>query len=328
MQLILSSAGSYPRIGDAPDLQRHRRAYAQLERGEISAGEFTTIENQVVTGVIREQIEAGMEVVTDGLIRWYDPYSHFCRGLEGATINGLLRLFDTNVYFRQPVVKGPIRRKASVILPEYEFARSVSPRPVKPVLTGPYTLARGSILEGGYRSAHELALAYALVLAVEVRELSRAGAQLIQIDEPAIVRHPEDLNVLEAALAVVGRERGAARLLLHLSFGDVAPLYRDLQALPVDALGLDFTYSPKLPALIADLGSVKPLALGLIDARNTKLETKESVFPVLDAVLPALKTGPTYLTPSCGLEFLPRARARLKLETLKRLRDDYLGGHP
>lgn len=326
MQLILSSAGSYPRIGDAPDLQRHRRAYAQLERGEISAGEFTTIENEVVTGVIREQIEAGMEVVTDGLIRWYDPYSHFCRGLEGASINGLLRLFDTNCYFRQPVVKGPIRRKAAIILPEYEFARSVSPRPVKPVLTGPYTLARGSILEGGYRSAHELALAYAEVLAVEVRELSRAGAQLIQIDEPAIVRHPEDLNVLEAALAVVGRERGAARLLLHLSFGDVAPLYRDLQALPVEALGLDFTYSPKLPALIADLGSVKPLALGLIDARNTKLETKESVFPVLDAVLPALKTGPTYLTPSCGLEFLPRARARLKLETLKRLRDDYLGG--
>ncbi|MBI2544807.1 MAG: hypothetical protein HYW16_06270, partial [Candidatus Rokubacteria bacterium] len=87
-----------------------------------------------------------------------------------------------------------------------------------------------------------------------------------------------------------------------------------------------FTYSPKLPALIADLGSAKPLALGLIDARNTKLETRESVFPVLDAILPALKTGPTYLMPSCGLEFLPRERARLKLETLKRVRDAYLGG--
>src|SRR3989304_68555 len=117
MQLILSSAGSYPRIGDAPDLQRHRRAYAQLERGGSSAGESTTGGAGGVARVIREQIEAGMEVVTDGLVRWYDPYSHFCRGLEGATINGLLRLFDTNVYFRQPVVKGPIRRKASVILP-------------------------------------------------------------------------------------------------------------------------------------------------------------------------------------------------------------------
>src|SRR3989304_7560115 len=98
MQLILSSAGSYPRIGDAPDVQRHRRAYAQLERGEISAGEFTTVEDEVVTGVIREQIEAGMEGVTDGLIRWYDPYSPFCRGLEGGSIHGPPPPLGTNVY--------------------------------------------------------------------------------------------------------------------------------------------------------------------------------------------------------------------------------------
>ena len=326
MQLILSNAGSYPRIGDAPELQRHRRAYAQRERGEISPEEFRKVEDEVVAGVVREQIEAGMEIVTDGLIRWVDSYSHFGRGMEGTDINGLLRLFDTNCYFRQPVVKGPIRRRAPILLPEYEFARSVSSRPVKPVLTGPYTLARGSILEGGYRSVHELALAYAQALAEEVRELARAGAALIQLDEPAIVRHPEDLNVLEAALSRVAAERGAARLLLHISFGDVAPLYRDLQALPVDVLGLDFTGSPKLPALIADLGSSKLLALGIIDARNTKLETNESVFPILDAVLPTLKAGPTYLMPSCGLEFLPRERARLKLETLKRLRDAYLRG--
>jgi 5-methyltetrahydropteroyltriglutamate--homocysteine methyltransferase len=326
MQLTLSSAGSYPRIGDAPDLQRHRRTYARRERGEISPEEFRKVEDEVVAWVIREQIEAGMEVVTDGLIRWYDPYSHFCRGLEGVEVNGLLRFFDTNFYFRQPVVKAPIRRRGPIVLREYEFARSLSSRPVKPVLTGPYTLARGSIVEAGYRSLHELALAYARVLADEVKDLSGAGAQLIQVDEPAIVGHPEDLNVLQEALRGVAAERGTAQLLLHISFGDVAPLYRDLQALPVDVLGLDFTYSPKLPALIADLGSAKPLALGLIDARNTKLETKESVFPVLDAVLPALTPGPTYLMPSCGLEFLPRERARLKLETLRRLRDDYLGG--
>ncbi len=325
MDLIVSSAGSYPRIGDAPELQRHRRAYGQRERGELSAEEWRKVEDEVVAEVIREQIEAGVEIVTDGLIHWYDPCSHFCRGLDGTEINGLLRFFDTNFYFRQPVVKGPIRRRVPILVPEYEFARSVSSRPVKPVLTGPYTLARGSIVERGYRSLRDLALAYAGALAEEVRDLARAGAALIQVDEPAIVPHPEDLSVLEASLQPLAATRGGARLLLHLSFGDVARLYRDLVALPVDVLGLDFTYSPKLPALIADLGSDKPLALGLIDARNTKLETKESVFPLLDAVLPALTAGPTYLMPSCGLEFLPRERARLKLETLTRLRDAYLG---
>ncbi|MBI4588863.1 MAG: hypothetical protein HY725_08475 [Candidatus Rokubacteria bacterium] len=326
MELILSNAGSYPRIGDSPELQQHRKAYAQREREEIGEEAFRKVEDEVTAAVIREQIEAGVELVTDGQIRWYDPYSHFCRRLEGVEIDGLLRLFDTNFYFRQPVVKGPIRRRGPILLPEYMFARSVSSRPVKPVLTGPYTLARGSILNGGYRSVHSLALAYAQVLAEEVRELARVGAPLIQVDEPAILRSPEDLNVLAEALVGLAGERGNAKLVLHTSFGDVTPLYRDLQALPVDVLGLDFTYSPKLPAMIADMGSEKSLALGLIDARNTKLEAAESVFPILDRVLPVLKTAQAYLTPSCGLEFLPRDRARQKLLTMKQLRDAYVGG--
>lgn len=326
MDLILANAGSYPRIGDAPELQRHRQAYAQRERGEITEEQFRKVEDEATAAAIGEQIEAGVELVTDGQIRWYDPYSHLARGLEGIEINGLLRLFDTNCYFRQPVVKAPIRRRAPILLPEYELARSVSSRPVKPVLTGPYTLARGSILGGGYGSVHALALAYAEVLAQEVEDLTRAGAQLIQVDEPAILRHPEDLNVLQDALLPLTAARGTARLLLHTSFGDVTPLYRDLLVLPVDALGLDFTYSPKLPALIRDAGSDKPLALGVTDARNTKLEASERVFPILDAVLPALRAREAYLMPSCGLEFLPRDRARQKLETLRRLRDAYVGG--
>lgn len=326
MELILTTAGSYPRIGDAPQLQRHRQAYAQRERGEMNEEGFQNVEDETTAEVIREQIEAGIELVSDGQIRWYDPFSHFARGLEGVEINGLLRLFDTNFYFRQPVLTGRVRRKRPILVREYEFARSVSSRPVKPVLPGPYTLARGSVLGGGYGSVHALAIAYADVLAEEVGDLARAGATLIQLDEPSILHHPEDLNVLQEALALLAGARGTARLALHTSFGDVAPLYRDLHALPVDVLGLDFTYSPKLPALIADAGAEKPLALGVIDARNTKLETAAEVFPILDAVLPALKARQAYLTPSCGLEFLPRDRARQKLETMRRLRDAYLGG--
>ena len=325
MELIVSHAGSYPRIGDAPALQRHRRAYAQRERRELSEEEFTKVEDEVTDEVIQEQIEAGVELVTDGLVRWYDPYSYIARHLEGVGINGLLRLFDTNFYFRQPVVRGPIRRKHPILLRDHEFACSVSSRPVKPVMTGPCTLARGSILEGGYRTVGALALAYAGVLAEEVRELAGAGASVIQVDEPAILRHPEDLPLLHEALTPLARARGAATLLLHVYFGDPAPIYPELQALPVDALGLDFTYSAKLPRVIAEAGSARVLGLGLIDGRNTRLETAEAVFPVLDEVLPKLGAGLAYLSPSCGLEFLPRDRARAKLETMRRLRDAYFG---
>jgi len=323
VEILLTNHGSYPRIGDAPELQRHRRAYVQFERGEINESDFRHVEDEVIAQAIREQAACGLDVVTDGQIRWYDPYSHFARRFEGVEINGLLRYFDTNVYFRQPVIIGPLRRRAPILLPEFEFARSVALKPVKPVLTGPYTLARGSILKGGYRTVREMTLAYAEVLALEVEDLARAGARWIQVDEPAVLSHPEDVELVREAVGRLAQVKQVAQLILSTFFGDVAPLYQELQTFPVDFLGLDFTYSPKLPRLIQERGTTRGLCLGLVDARNTKLETKDQIFPILDMVLSRIG-GIVHLGPSCGLEFLPRDRAQAKLQNLKALRDAYI----
>jgi len=325
MQLILANTGSYPRIGDTPGAQRHRRAYAQRERGELSVNEWRTVEDEVTREVIAEQIAAGVELPTDGQVRWYDPVSHLARGLANVTVNGLLRYFDTNFYFRQPVVRGPIARTGSILAPEFEVARAAAaPREVKPVLTGPYSLAQGSIREGGYASRDALADAYAEIVAQEVADLARAGASLIQIDEPWLLQHPEDVDVVRRSFATLAAARGGARLACYTYFGDALPLYDDLQALPVDVLGLDFTYSPKLAVRVAEAGSAKVLGLGLVDGRNTKLETREAVFPLLDRM--AGRLGETaYLNPSCGLEFLPRERARAKLDGMARLAREYAG---
>ncbi|HEV8676525.1 MAG TPA: hypothetical protein VGX21_21015 [Methylomirabilota bacterium] len=323
MQLIAASTGSYPRIGDSPESQRHRRAYAQRERGEITEAEWQAVEDAVTREVVAEQIAAGVELPTDGQVRWYDPISHLARGLTNVTIDGLLRYFDTNFYIRQPVVAGALARRGPILRREFEVAAAAAaPRPVKPVLTGPYSLAQGSILEGGHKSRRALAEAYAEVLAQEVSDLAGAGAELIQVDEPYLLQHPEDIDVVRQTLATLAAARGRARLACYTYFGDALPLYDDLQSLPVDVLGFDLTYSPKLGRRIAESGSAKVLGLGVIDGRNTKLETAAAVYPVLDQVLPRL--GETaYLGPSCGLEFLPRARARAKLETLGRLARGY-----
>lgn len=326
MRLILANTGSYPRIGDVAGAQRHRRAYAQRERGEISEAEWQGVEDEVTREVIAEQVAAGLELPTDGQVRWYDPLSHLARSLANVTIDGLLRYFDTNFYFRQPVVSGPIRRTRSILTREFQVAQTAAaPHPVKPVLTGPYSLAQGSILEGGYRDRGALALAYAEVVAAEVAELARAGAGLIQIDEPFVLQHPEDADLLRQTFAPLAAARGDARLACYTYFGDALPLYDDLQALPVDVLGLDFTYSSKLVQRIAETGTDKELGLGLIDGRNTKLETREALHAALDRLAPRLG-GTAYLNPSCGLEFLPRDRARAKLETMVRLAREYPGG--
>ena len=324
MDLLLASTGSYPRIGESAEEQRHRQAFARRERGEVSDEAFEAVQEAVTEEAIREQVEAGLDLVTDGQVRWYDPISHLTRGLTGVEIDGLLRYFDTNFYFRQPVVRGRLGWRGPVLLREFQFARRVSPRPVKPVLTGPYTLARGSLLKtDAYRGLGDLTLAFAEILAREVEALVAEGATLIQVDEPAILGHPEDLDLLRETLECLAAVKGRADLGLTTYFGDAAPLYRELQRLPIDRLGLDFTYSPKLPALIAELGSAKPLALGLFDGRNTRLEREAEIFPLLDRILPALAGLGVHLCPSSGLEYLPRERARAKLRTMRTIRDAY-----
>jgi 5-methyltetrahydropteroyltriglutamate--homocysteine methyltransferase len=349
--LYLASTGSYPRIGDSPELQVLRRTIAALDRGERSHADLLDVQNEVTRHVIAEQVKAGLDVATDGLIRWYDPISHLASKLDNIEIKGLVRFFDTNTYFRQPVFVGAPIRSGNLVAGEYSFARNALghlPTPqgkagklsIKPVLTGPYTLGKFSLSEQSgdgsseaFSSLEARVQTYAEILASEFEPLSQAGAEVIQIDEPAAIKYPNDWAIFEASLAPLAQAcdkiRNSGRKIelgLYVYFHDCAPLYERLLALPVDIVGLDFTYSPKLVDLVASAGSSKWLGLGLVDARNTKLEDPAHIARQVERVLPKIKDQRAYLGPSSGLEYLPRDRAFAKLELLSNVRSELQGG--
>jgi 5-methyltetrahydropteroyltriglutamate--homocysteine methyltransferase len=278
-------------------------------------------------------------LLTDGQIRWYDPVSHLAGKLGGVKINGLLRFFDTNTYFRQPVLRSKPVRTEPLAVEEFRFACNALGRiptgregiarvTVKAVLTGPYTLAKLSLAEDdAMKPLAARAEAYSQALAAEVKALADAGADIVQIDEPAIIKYPGDWEIFTRALEPICAMRDEARktgrklhLALYVYFCDPTPLYEKLAHLPVDVLGLDFTYSTKLADAVASAGSPRPLALGLVDGRNTKLESPAEVARVVERLLPKIKGERAYLGTSCGLEYLPRDRAAAKLGLLEKIR--------
>jgi 5-methyltetrahydropteroyltriglutamate--homocysteine methyltransferase len=209
---------------------------------------------------------------------------------------------------------------------EFVFAQAKSPVPVKSVLTGPYTLARNSLAEtGGAAGFAALLEAYTAALAEEVGALAAAGAGLIQVEEPSLLDRPEDFPLVAESLAALAARRGPAQLALALYFGDPAPLYDRLQTLPVDLLALDFTYSPSLAETVAARGTAKALGLGLVDGRNTRLDDVAAAARLIERIARAANPGRAHLMPSCGLEYLPRDRARQKLGRLAAIRDAFLG---
>src|SRR5437016_11901919 len=133
--------GSYPRTGDAFEEQALRRGIARLDRGEITEAELRAVERDTVKAVLQEQNEVGIDLVTDGQISWYDSQSHIAGKLASIEINGLVRYFDTNTYYRQPVVRGAVSRNGPLLVDEWKFAQGSSKAPVKEGLTGSGTLA-------------------------------------------------------------------------------------------------------------------------------------------------------------------------------------------
>jgi 5-methyltetrahydropteroyltriglutamate--homocysteine methyltransferase len=303
--------GNYPKIPNRPRPARLRNAINRFDRREIGADELRAVEDDVTREVIDEQVEAGLDLITDGQIRWEDEQTYFARRLGGVAINGLIRFFDSNTYFREPVVEGPLAWTGPITVADYRFATKHSARPVKAVLPGPYTLARLSRDEH-YRSLEKCVMAYAEALNQEALALQDAGAAFIQLNEPAIVKHKADLplflRAIERALEGVTAERA-----LYLYFGDADGLYPQVLDLPVDVLGLDFVAGVRSLEVLKTAPFTKTLGLGLVDARNTRLESVEQIVEGLRRVQEIVSLDRVHLSPSCGLEFLPREVAQAKL---------------
>lgn len=322
MEFVAENHSLYPRVGETDEELRLRRAYHQVDRDEIDQSRLSEIEDSYAEDVIEEQINADLDIVTDGLIRWYDHVSHLAEKLSGTEVAGLVRFFDTNYLVREANVKEPVEWRSPLLVGEYELARSVSSRPVKMILTGPLTLARHSLIEDSpYDDERSLAEDYTAALKQEVHALHEAGLDHLQIEEPSLLQTPEDADWVMPLLNSIAGTVSGVRTRLASYFGNVVPLYDQIQESAFDILVFDFTYSDDLEAVIAHEGSDKPLALGLLNGRNTKLEAPSKVEETVRNMKPGLVDGKNFLTFSCSIDYLPRNKARRKLNQLVTVRD-------
>ncbi len=315
MAINTTVVGSYPKPPEEGETFKLRKTLHALERGEATVDDLETAQNELAEQVIREQEGAGIDLITDGQARWDDLLTPFARHMSGFEIGGLLRWFDNNVYYRRPVCVGPVEWRGPASVDAYRFASSVAGTPVKAVIPGPITFARLSVDEH-YGTHNEFVLAVATVLAQEAFELEAAGAPVIQIDEPALLDAPEDLELAGEALATVTSELENAETLLCTYYGDAKRLGPELFELPVNGFGLDFISGPENFELLQDFPPHTRLQAGIVDARNTKLETVEEVVSSIDRLLNNFTEETLSVAPSCGLEFLPREKARAKLDRL------------
>jgi len=317
--LLTTTVGSFPK---PPSLLEARRKHA---RKLLVADELRALERQATEEWIRRQEEIGIDILVDGEMYRGDMVAFFADQMDGFAISGLVRSYG-NRYYTKPAVVAPVGRRAPITVEWWSYAQSLTSRPVKGMLTGPYTIAEWSFNEH-YATRRDLVLELARAIHDEAMDLERAGARYIQIDEPAIHTRPDaDFDLAAEAMDIVTKGLRAYTI-SHVCYGDVPRIYPAMLRLAVDQLDLalkneDFALLEtfKSPRFTKDIG------LGVLDAHNHRSETPEEVVEGIRRTLKVIPLTQVYVTPDCGLKTRTTEETVAKLtamvEGTRRLRQE------
>jgi 5-methyltetrahydropteroyltriglutamate--homocysteine methyltransferase len=306
--LLTTSVGSFPK----PDYLI--KARTRFSRNEITEEELHLLEKKAIAEVIKFQEEIGIDILVHGEMERGDMTTYFAEILEGFGISGLVRSYG-NRYYRKPVILGKVKRNTPITVETFKYAQSLTPKPVKGMLTGPYTMMDWSFNEY-YPNRKDTALALAEVIHQEVSDLEKAGAKYIQIDEPALSTRPEEIDLAIAAMSIVTRGI-KAKTISHICYGDFSKIYPRLLDLPVDQLDLEFANSNFSNLnLFREPKFTKEIAVGVIDVHSHKIETKEQVKANIKKALEVFPLEKVYIDPDCGLKTRTVEEAQAKLKVM------------
>ena len=306
--LPTTSVGSFPK----PDyLVTARNLYA---KNQISRDELAELERKATRECIALQERLGIDILVDGEMERGDMTAFFAEQLDGMGISGLVRSYG-NRYYRKPIVVGPIRRRHPMTVEMFEYAQRLTDKPVKGMLTGPYTMTDWSFNEY-YPSRRDTILAFAEVIRQEAEDLERAGARYIQIDEPALSTRPDELPVAIEAMHLI-TDGLKVKTISHMCYGDFKSIYPGLLELPVDQLDLEAANNDfALIELIKSPPFTKEIALGVVDSHDHQIETKDEVVAGIRKALGILKPDQVTIDPDCGLKTRTWAEAEQKLAVM------------
>ncbi|MBI4367867.1 MAG: hypothetical protein HY588_00570 [Candidatus Omnitrophica bacterium] len=315
MALDATLAGAYPKIGDTTEEQKLRRSLHQFDKGELSEEALEQIKDEAAQDVIQQQMEAGLDILTDGLIRWDDALTYIARGISGFEMAGLIRYFDTNTFYRQPVVESRLEFIKPCLVQDFQFAQEKSSKPVKAVITGPYTIAKLS-RNHFYREFKQLAFDLAHIIHKEAQALEEAGCRYLQFDEPAILNHKQDLSLFLKVYEIVTAQLAKAEKTLQLNFGTLEGLYPKIFEVNVERIGIELIKGHPNWQVLKSAPFTKKLMAGIVNARNTKMESEAELNQIVHDLGEHVNVEQLWLSTSHSLEFLPRSNARKKIELL------------
>ena len=299
-------------IGSFPQTEEVRKARAAHGKGALTDAEYEDFLREETARTVKWQEQIGLDVLVHGEFERNDMVQYFGEQLAGFvfTKHGWVQSYGSRCV-RPPILFGDVSRPQPMTVKWWQYAQSLTGRPMKGMLTGPVTILNWSFVRDDVPrslACRQLALA----IRDEVADLETAGAQIIQIDEAALreglpLRRGEWDEYLRWAVESFGlTSSGVAdrtQIHTHMCYSEFNDIIEAIGDMDADVISIETARSKmELLGAFAEYRYPAEIGPGVYDIHSPRVPAVEEMTELLTAARGRLKPEQLWVNPDCGLK--------------------------
>ena len=299
-------------IGSFPQTQDVRKARAAHARGELSFVDYEAFLRKETKSAIRWQEQIGLDVLVHGEFERNDMVQYFGEQLSvfAFTSHAWVQSYGSR-YVRPPIIFGDVSRPNPMTVRWWQYAQSLTDKPVKGMLTGPVTILNWSFVRDDLPRS-TVCRQIALAIQDEVRDLEQAGAVIVQIDEAALreglpLRKTEWKSYLDWAVECFrlcsSYVRDETQIHSHMCYSEFNDIIDAIAAMDADVISIETSRS-RMELLDAFRNYKYPneIGPGVYDIHSPRVPEVAEITELLNLAHRRLSDDQLWVNPDCGLK--------------------------
>ncbi|QEH76924.1 5-methyltetrahydropteroyltriglutamate--homocysteine S-methyltransferase [Sphingomonas sp. C8-2] len=299
-------------IGSFPQTAEIRKARSAHDKGALDTASYERFLRQETARAIAWQEEIGIDVLVHGEFERNDMVQYFGEQLAGFAFSraGWVQSYGSRCV-RPPIIYGDVSRPKPMTVAWWQYAQSMTARPMKGMLTGPVTILNWSFVRDD-QSREETCRQIALAIRDEVLDLEAAGARIIQIDEAALReglplrradwRHYLDWAVESFRISAAG-VADETQIHTHMCYSEFNEIIESIGAMDADVISIETSRSKmELLDAFVDYAYPNEIGPGVYDIHSPRIPSAQEMEALLIKAGERLSPGQLWVNPDCGLK--------------------------
>ncbi|HKB91549.1 MAG TPA: 5-methyltetrahydropteroyltriglutamate--homocysteine S-methyltransferase, partial [Opitutaceae bacterium] len=299
-------------IGSFPQTDAVRSARAKWKKATMSDVEYDCFLESETAACVRFQEDVGLDMLVHGEFERNDMVEYFGEQLDGFafTENGWVQSYGSRCV-KPPIIYGDVSRPRPMTVRWSTYAQSLTPRPMKGMLTGPITVLQWSFVRDD-QPHRDTAWQIAPALRDEVLDLERAGIGVIQIDEPALREglplRREDWKyylgwAVDAFRLTAAGVRDETQIHTHMCYAEFNDIIEAIARLDADVITIETSRSNmELLEAFEAFRYPNEIGPGVWDIHSPRVPSVAEMVGLMEKAADLLPPKNLWVNPDCGLK--------------------------